>query len=83
MPTDNNDIITSTIWVGQSLAFIQHDVFIYLMGQLAALLDKRMLICLNSPSMLCGHQNTVFNTTLVVYTILTKDTRAMTMPPPN
>ena len=43
MPTDDNKINSSTYYIGQSLAFIQHDVFISVTGLLMALLDKRLL----------------------------------------
>ena len=55
MPTDNNKTNTSTLWVGQFLVFIQCSYFISVAGQLAALLDEKTLVCLNSPSMLGGH----------------------------
>ena len=47
--TDNNKIISSTIWVGESLTFIQCNDFVSL--------NKRFLVCFFS---LCGHHNTAF-----------------------
>ena len=47
MLTDNNYIITTIVCIGQSLAFIQCDNFVSIMGQLMALLNKRLLACLN------------------------------------
>ena len=48
MLTDDNYIITTTVCIGQSLAFTKHDDFVFIMGQLLALLDKRLLVCLIS-----------------------------------
>ena len=48
MPTDNNYIITTAVCIGQSFAFIQHHDFVSVAGQLLALLDKRLLVCLIS-----------------------------------
>ena len=45
MLTDKNIIIMSTTGVGQSLAFIQCDKFVFVAGQMAALLDERLLVC--------------------------------------
>ena len=61
MPTDNNGIVTSTVCVGQSIAFTQYDNFVSTTGQLAASLDERSLVYINFPSMLCGLQNTAFH----------------------
>ena len=48
MPTDDNFIITTTVYIGQSLTFIQFDDFVSVTDQLLVLLDKRSLICLIS-----------------------------------
>ena len=48
MPTDNNYIITKTVCVGQSLAFIQRNDFVSVASQLLALLSERSLVCLIS-----------------------------------
>ena len=92
MPTNNNGIITTTVCVGQSLIFTQSNDFISIMGQLAALLNERLLVCSNSPSMLCGHRNTAFHQIngsdeLEYYThslrsYLRKNIQAVAMPPP-
>ena len=47
MLIDDNYILTTTVCIGQSLTFIQHDNFVPIMGQLLALLDERSLVCLN------------------------------------
>ena len=47
MPTDNNNIITTTVCVGQSIAFTQCCNFVAIMDQLAGLLKERSLVCLN------------------------------------
>ena len=54
MLIENNDITSSTICVENSLAFIQCDDFISIESQLAALLNKRLLVCINLPLTLCG-----------------------------
>ena len=61
MLTDDNKIVTSTIWVGQSLAFMQCNNVISLAGQHAASHVERLLIYFNFPSTLCDHQNTMFH----------------------
>ena len=43
MPTDNNKIITLTDYIEQSLAFIQHNNFVLLVGPLAVSLDGKLL----------------------------------------
>ena len=48
MPTDNKYIITTTVFIGQPLAFIQCNDFVSPMGQLLASLDERSLVCLIS-----------------------------------
>ena len=48
MPTDNNYIVTTTVCIGQSLAFIQCNDFVSAMDQLMALLDESSLVCLIS-----------------------------------
>ena len=45
MPTDDIEIVTLTVCVGQSLMFMQCDDFVSMMGQLVAMFDKRLLIC--------------------------------------
>ena len=49
------------VCVGQSLTFTQCDDSVSIEGQLEVMLDKRSLVYSNSPSTLCGHQNTVFH----------------------
>ena len=45
MPTDDDKIITTTVCVGQSLAFTQHNDIISITDQLMVLLDKGLLVC--------------------------------------
>ena len=47
MVMDNSYLITRNVCMGQSLTFIQCDDFVYIAGQLLALLDERLLVCLN------------------------------------
>ena len=61
MLNDDDDTIISAVCVVQSLAFTQHDDFISITGQLAVLLEERLLIWICLPSMLCGFQNTLFH----------------------
>ena len=55
MPSGNNIIITSTVFVGQTLAFIQCDDFISFTDQLVASLSESLWVCFNSFLILCGH----------------------------
>ena len=45
MPTDDHKILTSTVCVGQSLMLIEHSDFVFVMSQLMASLNKRLLVC--------------------------------------
>ena len=45
MPTNNNNIVTSTVCFGQSLALTQHNDFFFIVGPLAASLNERLLFC--------------------------------------
>ena len=55
-------LLPQLICVEESLALTQCDDFVSIVGQLVASLNERLLVCLNSHSMLCGHQNSVFMT---------------------
>ena len=44
MPTYDNDVITTMVYVGQPIAFIQHYGFVSVMGQMLALLNEWSLI---------------------------------------
>ena len=61
MLTDDNGIVASSVFVGQSLAFTQHYDFVSVAGQLVLSFNERSLVCINIPSTLCGLQNTVFS----------------------
>ena len=54
MLTEDINIVTSTICVEQSLTFAQCNNFVSIMDEPAALLDERLLVCINLLSMLCG-----------------------------
>ena len=61
MLTDDNNVVTTWVYVGQPLAFIQRDDFVSIMSQLLALLDKRSLVWFHFLfSTFCGLQNTAF-----------------------
>ena len=47
MLTDDNYIITTMVYVGQPLKFIQCDDFVSIMGKLLALLDESSLVCIH------------------------------------
>ena len=46
MPTDDNKITISFICVKQSFAFIHCNVIVSITGQLAVLLNERLVVCI-------------------------------------
>ena len=92
MPTNNNNVITKTIYIRQPLAFIQCNDFVFIMGQLLALLDMRSYVLFHlylSHSVISRKLHYIRsmglinkNATLIVFNPSYENTQAMAISPP-
>ena len=48
MPTDDNNVVTTMVYIEQPLVFIQCNNFVSIISQLLALLNERSLVCFHS-----------------------------------